>query len=674
VNFVFPAFLIALALLAIPVIIHLFNFRRFKKINFPDIRFLKEIKEDTNRRSQLKKLLILASRMLALLAAILAFAQPYFSKDGEKVSDRSNAVSIYIDNTYSMGLEKNSIPLLEMAKEKARDIVNSFEETDRFQILGNEFAPQESRFYTQKEALEELSRMQLSAKPRKAKVVLEKQRKLLSTEPGSNPLIAYISDFQKNAFPSSTNTSDTIQKYFIPIDTDGTSNISIDTARLESGGISLQQNNKIAVRLQNHGQATRQTAVTLEVNGQIKSVVNAEVPARAKKTDTLSFTPSRAGIQKMKIYLNDHPMVFDDTFYIAGKVVSNYSVLILNQSNANAYLNSVFKPNAQFKVDNNNVSSFNADLLNNYSLVILNSCTAIPPTLIESIDNFVRNGGGLMVFAPSSPQKGNINSLLGKLSGSSLTDFSTEKSYVTSFSKSHPIFADIFDKVPENVDLPNVFKHHRISTASLTAQQKLFTFSNGDAFLNSYSVGAGKFYLCASSADKTSSSFPSSYWFLPVIYKMAYSNRQGDLHSYSIGDGRSMRIKSSRSSSDKGVYHMRNGQQDIVPAQRASGQQIVLDPTGNVKQAAIYSLYIPGSKDSLSAGINYSRTESELDYWNLKELRGLSKLKNATWLDFNEQAGNTLNTLNKGTPLWKVCIIFALIFLLIEILLIRFLK
>jgi len=122
------------------------------------------------------------------------------------------------------------------------------------------------------------------------------------------------------------------------------------------------------------------------------------------------------------------------------------------------------------------------------------------------------------------------------------------------------------------------------------------------------------------------------------------------------------------------VFHITNGTNDIIPAQRAVGNQTVLFLDKNVEQGGLYQSYLPGAKDSLALGINYSRDESDMSFWKLDDLKKKSKIKNASWLSPNQQAGAEVNSLEKGTPLWKVCIIFALLFLLIEILLIRFLK
>ena len=114
-EFLYPGFLWALTAVAIPVIIHLIYFRRFKKVYFSNIRFLKEIKEETTNTNKLKNLLILLARIFAILFLVLAFAQPYIPQ-GEKLKSGTTGVSIYIDNSFSMEALSDEVSLLEKAK------------------------------------------------------------------------------------------------------------------------------------------------------------------------------------------------------------------------------------------------------------------------------------------------------------------------------------------------------------------------------------------------------------------------------------------------------------------------------------------------------------------------------------------------------------------------------
>src|SRR5687768_6356730 len=99
-KFVHPEILYALSALSIPIIVHLFNFRRFKKVLFSNVEFLKEIKLETQSKSKIKHLLILLSRMIAMACIILAFAQPYIPAGNSTTRPGDRAISIYLDNSF----------------------------------------------------------------------------------------------------------------------------------------------------------------------------------------------------------------------------------------------------------------------------------------------------------------------------------------------------------------------------------------------------------------------------------------------------------------------------------------------------------------------------------------------------------------------------------------------
>jgi hypothetical protein len=673
VNFLYPLFLIAALAIAIPIIIHLFNFRKYKKVFFPDIRFLKEIQEQTQKSSQLKHLLILASRILAIASLVFAFAQPFFSKDKEKMDQGPKAISMYLDNSYSMGIENKSLSLLDIAKAKAKQIIESSGSNDQFQILTNDFAYNENRFLSKNEALQQLSIIQLSSKSKKAETILEKQKQLLNTEPGMKKQLIYISDFQKSSFPANLRLTDSMKKFFVSVNATSTNNLSIDTAYFETPSLQLNEPNPLIVKIKNNGTEEMNTSLTLMVNNQLKSVVNTTVKAGELKSEPISFTTANAGIQKIQLFVNDYPVNFDDTFYIAGKVNSNYSVLVLNENNANAFLSSVFKPGTQFRVDNHNVQSVNPELLKNYSLVILNGANSIPTPLSLALNEYINGGGSMMIFPPQNGTIAGLNGFLSKTAGINFVRIDTAKAFVTNYNKSHEVFRDIFVKTPENIDLPIVYKHYLLSNSALSSQQKLFSFSNGDIFLSASKVGSGKMYLCTSSAEITWSNFPKSYWFLPILYKMAFVNSSNNINAMTLGKNATIYIDNTKIS-DKTVYHIGGSGWDAIPEQRAVGNRMMINANNAIQQAGLYGIYLPDSKDSVFTGINYDRIESTLNYWNFSDLKNTTQLKNAEWLDDKIDVAAGINELQHGMPLWKVCIILALLFLLIEILLIRFMK
>ena len=180
-SFARPEILWALFALLIPIIVHLFNFRRFRKVTFSNVSFLKEVQQETKSRSKIKHFLILFARLIALACLILAFAQPFIPLDENNKAQGDRAISIYIDNSFSMQGESEEGQLLEVAKNKARELLLAYGPTDRFQIITNDFEGRHQRLVSKEEAKELIDEIQVSAQVRKLEDVISRQNDLLKS-------------------------------------------------------------------------------------------------------------------------------------------------------------------------------------------------------------------------------------------------------------------------------------------------------------------------------------------------------------------------------------------------------------------------------------------------------------------------------------------------------------
>ena len=162
-QFVNPWFLLGLIAIAIPIIVHLFNFRRFKKVFFTNVRFIEELQLKTQKQSRLKHLLVLLMRMLAIICIVLAFAQPYIPHPENPINEEArNAVSVYIDNSFSMEASAASGSLLDEARRKAREITDAFKPSDVFQLITNDFDGVQQRWVSRDEFLEMVDEVKIS--------------------------------------------------------------------------------------------------------------------------------------------------------------------------------------------------------------------------------------------------------------------------------------------------------------------------------------------------------------------------------------------------------------------------------------------------------------------------------------------------------------------------------
>ena len=181
VQFVNPSFLFFLSLVAVPIIIHLFNFRRYKKIDFTNVRFLKELKDETQSQSKLKHLLVLLSRILAINFLVFAFAQPFIPKNKSANATGQQVVSLYVDNSFSMQGLSGEGNLLEEAKTKARETAEAFPPSTQFQLLTNDFRGEQQRLISKEELTDAIDKIKTSAISRTAKEILTRQEDALNS-------------------------------------------------------------------------------------------------------------------------------------------------------------------------------------------------------------------------------------------------------------------------------------------------------------------------------------------------------------------------------------------------------------------------------------------------------------------------------------------------------------
>ncbi len=131
-QFKHPEILYFLFLLVIPVLVHLFQLRRFKKEFFTNVKLLKELSVQTRKSSKLKKWLLLATRLLLLACLIFAFAQPFFkAKDN---ANANNELFIILDNSYSMQAKGQKGELLKRA---VQEVLENAPESATFSIITN---------------------------------------------------------------------------------------------------------------------------------------------------------------------------------------------------------------------------------------------------------------------------------------------------------------------------------------------------------------------------------------------------------------------------------------------------------------------------------------------------------------------------------------------------------
>lgn len=671
-NFVYPWFLLAAFAISIPIVIHLFYFRKFKKIYFPNVRFLKELKEEKNAIEKLKKRLVLASRILALLFLVLAFTQPFIKKNNSSNQKGTTAVSIYIDNSFSMSLQEGGESLLNIAKGKAIEIVNAYNGNDKFLLLTNDFEGRHQHWMGKEDFLSLLDHISESPNTRNMGEICNKQHALFETVSTQNKEAFLISDFQKYAL---SNINDTTYKInLLPLNSKTPKNIYIDSCWLTTPIQSINSPISLVFRLKTCGDLQEKSVrLSLKINGTIKGVSEVLLNNKKEIIDTLSFSISHAGWQTGELNFNDYPINFDDHFYFTFNVNQQRNVLSVEDGVRKPFIKSIFEKDAFFQYSIANPNSVTADNLKSVQLLILNELSNIPISLSNLIKEYTENGGSLYVIPNSNCDINNYNELNSLLQTGKLEPLETKDLTTNKINIQEEIFSSIFQSIPKNMEMPKVIKYFPISGAISSGQNTLLELNNGRPLVSKYSCGLGQIFLQAVPLGSEFSTLAASPIFPSMVYNFGIFNASKQNLYYTIGINNFISLDN-KLTNDEGVYKISNNEFEYIPSQRPAGKKIILGLNNQVFNDGIFDI-----KNSLSVlakiAFNYNHQESDLIFANASEIEQAFAKSNVQIL--NENIANIksqIKQVKQGIVLWKLCLIFALIFLLLEIIFIRFIK
>ncbi len=670
-HFLYPAFLFALTSLAIPVVVHLFNFRRYKKVQFSNVQFLQELQEQQASRRNLRERLILAARLLALFFLVLAFAQPYLGDSATTTPGGQRIVSIFVDNSYSMQSPAREGVLLDYAKQKAKEIAAGYSVNDRFQLITNDFEGTHQRLLDRTEFNNAVDTVRVTSQSRTLAQVVSRQSALLKNEPAQQTLFV-ISDMQYNLFDGADKGKLTQgdKIHFIRLQAAGLSNIAVDSVWLLNAVYRPGDKIQLAVKLHNYSsRAAQNIPLKLLINGAQKSIASFSIKPSESITDTLSFSGLSAGWQHGQVELQDNPVNFDNIFYFTFNVAAGMPVLLIDNGEENPYLKAAFAADNFFKPERNQAGNVNYSAVQRYPLIVMSDVKSISAGLASQLANCVKNGQTLAVFPATEIDANSYRSLLQPLGLPVPGAVRKENLRVASVNLQSEVLKNIFESTPNNPDLPKVSAYYDLKGGNTNGEQ-ILSLPGGTPFLSLYRAGKGNIYLSAVPLDDSFSTLQHHGLFVPLMYRMALLSGRAMPLFYTLGQSGSIEIPPFPVN-EKMPLILHHGKEAIIPDLRQYNGRTTLYLSDQLKSDGVYTLKRADSTVAIMA-FNSSRRESDLRYLTLKEIREKVKDKDASVTDGITPVSKTINVVNNGTHLWKLCIILALIFLAVEIALIRF--
>ncbi|MDQ3100057.1 MAG: BatA domain-containing protein [Bacteroidota bacterium] len=676
-SFLHPAFLWALTALAIPVFIHLFQLRRFKRIDFPNVRFLAEVSQQTRARKKIQHWLVLIARLLAITCLVLAFAQPFIPSSNTNVGTGQRGVSVYIDDSFSMDGQNARGRLLDQARRGAQEAVMAHGPGDRFQILTGRFEGRQQIMLGRDEALEAAAQVDVGSFSRLLSHVVLRQREALAGSDAPVKRSFLFTDLQRSITDvENWKNASLIPTVIVPIASSQVNNLSIDSVWFASPVRRAGQNEQLYVRVRNHGeQDLVNVPLRLTINGRQRALATFGVEGGATVDTSLRFITEQTGNHWGEVALNDHPVVFDDRLHIGYRVIERLRVLLVSGGDpvTDRLIGSVFRGDSVHTYEEQAYRAIDLSALDRQDLVILNGLPDISTGIQNALAAFVEGGGSLAIFPPSGGDPSNYAPLFGQFNVAAPARMDTSTMRVERIDLEHPFYRDIFQTMPRNVDLPLVSE--RWSLRPPPGSDVLLRTQDGSAYFASIDHGNGSVLISATPLAEKSGTLTRHALFATSLLRMAELSRPMGTLYHTIGDDAVITIEGLEISGDRPPRLSGPNGVEFVPEIRRQLNNVGLVLHDQDLPEGAYALVQEMDTIAMIA-MNFPRRESDLTAFTAAQLeqelaqRGLTTF---SVMDSGiEDLSLRLSELDQGRKLWKWFVLLALIFLVIEVLLLRF--
>lgn len=673
-TFAFPAMLWAFAALSVPIIIHLFDFQRPKKVVFSDIRFLKEVNQATKNARQLKNLLVLLCRLLAMGFLVLAFAQPLWKKDVAGGATATQEAIIVVDNSYSTEASEGGNTVLDLSLQAAEKVVKSFPASTRFRFITNQFHNRERFFENRQKTLESIAETGYSPRSRTAD---ELAQFVNASQEGKGAKVYWFSDFQSSTLGNlqSIATDSSRNWKIIPMGIAEVSNAYIDSVWVSNPAIRARENNFVEFTASHSGsRKDLEVTVKLFVGNTQTGATTLNIPPGGQVKSKIAFNLPDNQPYNCRLTCNDEPIRFDNNFFFMLKPAPKVQITLIKQGKQ-PYLEAAFTNKDLFDFQSFEVGNIDFERLKRSDLLIASGISGANPGLQDAIAAQLQSGGSVWLLPGNRSGMGFWNSITASASGLSgrwlnIDSASGPTQSIKPPDTRDPFFESVFEKLPENAYMPFAIP----VIAPSYKGRAILSLGTGEPILSSYFAGEGVIYTLNTLLEEKTSNLGRNALFVPICYKIAFSSlRKSDRIYYTFGQ-KSINWRTELSGKTN-VYALKNDEGNWIPRQVFSNANVQMELPSALTAAGFYDVMVNDLKEGTLA-INYSQAESNLDVLSgevlLRKFEGAAHVEVLTDEDPSTVADEILAE-TVGYPLWAQCLWLALICLLAEVLFVRFL-
>ena len=641
-QFKHPEILYFLLLLVIPILVHLFQLRRFKKEYFTNVRFLKELSIQTRKSSKIKKWLLLITRMLLLAAIIIAFAQPFFQAKDKK--NATNEMYIVLDNSFSMQAKGKKGELLKRA---VQELLENTPEKQTFSLITNS----ETFWNTDIKSIQkEVQNFTYSALPFQLESAMAK---IKSRKTPFNKDVIIITDAvgleqkQLKSIDSNFNT------YFINPEAEQKNNISIDSVFIQQN---LNDFYEIGVKLISYGE--QKNAIPIALYNENKLIAKTLVKFETQE-NTINFTIPKKDFNGY-VSINDASLSYDNTFYFSISKPEKTNVISIGKVEKSSFLSRIYTV-SEFNYSNSTIETLDYNAIEKQDVIVLNEVEKIPQALETNLKSFVEKGGNLVVIPSNENATSDLNRFLGTFGKIQFGALQNTNKLITKIAFQHPLFQSVFEKKIDNFQYPNSKQSFGITSSN----PPVLSFEDQSVFLTALQNQISAVYVFSAPINKVNSNFQNSPLIVPIFYNMAQNAQKTGVNAITIGENQPFLVATNLSKDE--IVNVRNAAEKFIPIQQILNNKVKLLFNDYPTVAGNFGVY---KQDDFIRNIsfNYNRSEGNLALANSNLLSDY-KVVNSVDIVFNSLLSDRSNN-----EIWKLFVLLTLLFLALEVVIQKFVK
>lgn len=631
-----PEVLYALFFLIIPVIVHLFQLRKFKRESFTNVKFLKRLTRQTRKSSRFKKWLILATRLLLLSCIIIAFAQPYLPSE-ENESGKTETY-IYLDNSYSMQAAGQRGRLLNRS---IQELLEKLPDDREFTLLTNdEEYPSVTRA--------DLQEIDFSANKMDLETVFLTAQNRFSSNKDQDQNLLLISDFQQTFEISEDLSASGINIYAIPLRTENRNNISLDSVYLEGDNLDSR---KLIVLLSYSGSDPGNTPVSIYSGENLlgkSSLVFTE-----NDINRLEFPIEEEVIPEGRVEIEDNGLQFDNILYFTVNPIEPIKISSINAAE-DRFLERIFRA-PEFEYTPMPLKEINYNAIQEARVIILNEIEDLPPSLSGT---FLEQSteGTIFIVIPGEETGAGLHSFIKGLGLPTLGATTNGEKLITEISFEHPLFSEVFEEKINNFEYPKVQMSYRVNSGN-----SILGFSDNSPFLTE---NAGNF-LFSAPLNSENSNFTQSPLIVPILYKMGTTALKPSQLYYLLGEPNSIEVPVELQQ-DR-ILEIKDPNFSFIPQQQSLSRKVEIFTEELPEQPGNYTV-INESEPIMGLSYNVPGRESQMEYQDIAQVEDVQEINDVS--EFFSTPGYN----REKNSLWKWFVIFALLFLFTETLLLKYFK